>query len=399
MKVSRRADQLPASSIRKLIPYADAAKSRGIHVFHLNIGQPDIQTPDTFMNAVRDYRVDVLAYGPSNGLLEYRRGLIEYYSNFGFRLTSDEIFITTAGSEALLFVLLGIADPGDNVLVMEPYYTNYNGFGVIAGVDVVGVPTKAEDGFAIPSVDEFECRVTDRTRGIILCNPNNPTGAVYSREALQKLVQFAIDHNLYLISDEVYREFTYDGFSSTSIMTFPELGDLAIMVDSVSKRYSACGARIGCIVTHNNSLLQAVMRMGQARLCPPTIEQIGALAALKTPPSYMNEVIAEYQERRDVLHRGLNRIPGVFCEKPSGAFYMMVNLPVDDADHFAQFMLEEYESQKQTVMVAPGSGFYSNPEMGRHQVRVAYVLKKSDLERSVDILADGLTAYKLIQRP
>ncbi len=394
MNVSKRAGLLPASSIRKLIPYSDAAKNRGIHVFHLNIGQPDIKTPDTFMNAIRNYQVGVLEYGPSNGLLAYRKGLVKYYAEYGVEANADEIFITTAGSEALLFAMLGIADPGDNVLVMEPYYTNYNGFGVIAGIDVIGVPTRAEDGFAIPPVSEFASRINDRTKGILLCNPNNPTGAVYSRESLEALVRFAVERDLYLISDEVYREFTYDGLESTSVLTFPELGDRAILVDSVSKRYSACGARIGCIVTHNKPLLSAIMRMGQARLCPPTIEQVGALAALDTPSSYMTEVIEEYQMRRDVLYEGLKRIPGVFCQKPCGAFYMMVNLPVEDADDFARFMLESFQSANQTVMVAPGSGFYSDPELGKHQVRVAYVLRREDLERSSELLAAGLEAYR-----
>ncbi len=398
MNVSKRAGLLPASSIRKLIPYSDAAKSRGIHVFHLNIGQPDIKTPDTFLHAIRNYQVDVLEYGPSNGLLAYRKGLVKYYAEYGVEATENEIFITTAGSEALLFAMLGIADPGDNVLVMEPYYTNYNGFGVIAGIDVIGVPTRAEDGFAIPSVSEFASRINTRTKGILLCNPNNPTGAVYSRESLKSLVRFAVERNLYLISDEVYREFTYDGLESTSILTFPELGDRAILVDSVSKRYSACGARIGCIVTHNKPLLNAIMRMGQARLCPPTIEQVGALAALDTPSSYMAEVIEEYQMRRDVLYEGLRQIPGVFCQKPCGAFYMMVNLPVDDADDFARFMLENFQSGHQTVMVAPGSGFYSNPDLGKHQVRVAYVLRREDLERSSELLAAGLEAYRSLKK-
>ncbi len=395
MKISMRANQLPYSPIRKLVPYADIAKSKGIHVFHLNIGQPDIQTPDQFLSAIRDYDVRVLEYGPSNGLYAYRNALVEYYRRCDISIMDREIFITTAGSEAILFSIFGVCDTGDNILVMEPFYTNYNGFAAMAGVEILGVPTCAENGFAIPDLVEFEKKMNDRTKAIVICNPNNPTGAVYSRESLEKLAQFVIDHHLFLISDEVYREFTYDGAYSTSVMHLENLGDRAVMVDSVSKRYSACGARIGCIVTHNTMLLDAVMRMGQARLCPPTLEQIGAMAAIGTPEKYLRDVIQEYQLRRDVLYDGLNAIAGVYCEKPAGAFYMMVTLPVDDSDDFARFMLEDFSYENKTVMVAPGSGFYSTPGMGKNQVRMAYVLKKDDLEMSVKVLEKGLQAYHL----
>ncbi len=393
MTISRRAEKLPESPIRKLVPYADGARSRGVHVYHLNIGQPDIQTPEEFMNAIRDYDGKVLAYGPSNGLLEYRQALVRYYKQCDIPVTTDEVFVTTAGSEALLFTLMGIADPGDNVLVMEPFYTNYNGFGVMAGVDVIGVPTRAEDGFQIPGMDEFEKRMTDRTRAIMICNPNNPTGAVYPRESLETLVDFALEHDLYIISDEVYREFTYDGLKQTSILHIDRLGDRAVMVDSVSKRYSACGARIGCIVTHNQGLLDAVMCMGQARLCPPTLEQIGSMAAVDVPEHYINAIISEYEQRRNILFKGLNRIEGVFCQKPTGAFYMMVTLPVSDSDDFARFMLESFEYDRQTVMMAPGSGFYASPDMGKNQVRMAYVLNQKDLQNAITVLEQGLEAY------
>jgi aspartate aminotransferase len=393
MKISRRAEALPESAIRKLVPYSDSAKSRGVKVYHLNIGQPDIRTPDTFLNAIKQYDLDVLAYGPSNGLLEYRKGLQRYYRGCGIETGLDTIFVTTAGSEALLFAIISLTDPGDNILVMEPFYTNYSGFSAMVNVEVRGIPTTAETGFAIPDLVEFEKRMDANTRAIIICNPNNPTGAVYPKEDLIKLSRFVMEHDLFLISDEVYREFTYDGLKHFSIMQMEDLGDHAIMVDSISKRYSACGARIGCLVTRNKDVLRSVMRMGQARLCPPTLEQIGAIAALDTPAQYLNSVISEYQLRRDVLLQGLMSIPGVFCKKPLGAFYMIVNLPVEDADHFAQFMLEDFTLDGATVMVAPGSGFYATPGKGRNQVRVAYVLKKEDLEVSVKILAAGLNHY------
>lgn len=394
MKISKRADRLPASPIRKLIPYADAAKERGVRVYHLNIGQPDIRTPDTFLNAIRNYKVDVLEYGPSNGLASYRKGLVEYYKRWNIGVEPGQIFITTGGSESILFALLAVTDDGDNVLVMEPFYTNYHGFASMIGVNVIGVPTRPEDGFAIPPIEEFEKRCNSRTRAILICNPNNPTGAVYPRSDLERLEKFAVKRGLFILSDEVYREFTYDGLRYCSIMHLEKMGDSAIVVDSVSKRYSACGARIGCIVTRNQSVLSSIMRMGQARLCPPTLEQVGALAAIDTPARYMEEVIAEYQHRRDVLYEGLNRIDGVFCEKPCGAFYMMVTLPVKDGDDFARFMLEEFEDNKETVMVAPGAGFYATEGSGLNQVRMAYVLKSEDLIRSVELLKIGLQAYR-----
>ncbi len=393
MRISMRAQGLPESSIRKLVPLADAAKKRGIHVYHLNIGQPDIKTPETFLNAVRAYNSDVLQYGPSNGLAEYREALERYYRRCGITVTSDEIFVTTAGSEALLFAIISVADPEDNILVMEPFYTNYNGFGAQVNVQMRGITTSAENGFAIPDIAAFKDKLDDRTRAILLCNPNNPTGAVYPKEDIARLVQFACEQDLYIISDEVYREFIYDGLRHTSVLQFSELGDRAIMVDSVSKRYSACGARIGCLVTHNRELLNVVMRLGQARLCPPTLEQIGAAAAVDTPDSYLNAVISEYQKRRDVLFEGLQSIPGVFVRKPQGAFYIMANLPVEDAEDFARFMLTTFSLDNRTVMVAPGTGFYATSGMGSNQIRAAYVLNRKYLQESVEILAAGLSAY------
>ena len=394
MNISRRAKSLPASSIRKLVPYSDAAKDRGIHVYHLNIGQPDIQTPDTFLDAVKKYDEKVLAYGPSNGILQYRKALQIYYKRCGIALSLDEIFVTIAGSEALMFAYLAVADPGESIMVMEPFYANYSGFAAMTGLEVIGVPSTAETGFAVPPIEEFEKRLRPNTRAIVICNPNNPTGAVYPDSSLNALAEFALANDLFVISDEVYREFVYDGSRHTSIMDLPALGDRAIMVDSVSKRYSACGARIGCIVTHNQAVLSAVMKMGQARLCPPTLEQIGAAAAVETPDSYMQEVIREYQNRRDILLNGLNSIEGVYCVKPEGAFYMMVTLPVKNTDHFAKFMLEDFQYDNETVMVAPGAGFYATPDIGRNQVRMAYVLKKEDLLTSIEILRRGLQAYK-----
>lgn len=384
---------MPYSPIRKLAPFADAAKKKGIRVHHLNIGQPDIHTPMEFLRAIREYSNPVLAYGPSNGLPEYRAALARYYRRYGVDLQDNQVFVTTAGSEAVLFAMMAVADDGDDIMVMEPFYTNYNGFGAQAGISITGVPTSAEDGFMIPPMKEFQKRMTPRTRAIMICNPNNPTGAVYSRESLQELAEFVVKHDLYLISDEVYREFTYDGCQQVSVMSFPQLADHAIMVDSVSKRYSACGARIGCLVTRNSSILDAVMRMGQARLCPPTLEQIGAMASVDVPDAVMQSIIREYSERRDILHRGLNRIEGVFCEKPCGAFYMMVTLPVKDSDAFARFLLDDFQVDGRTVMVAPGSGFYATPGLGCDQIRVAYVLKKEDLIDAVDLLEKALSLY------
>ncbi|HPQ41645.1 MAG TPA: pyridoxal phosphate-dependent aminotransferase [bacterium] len=399
MKISKRSHQLPYSPIRKLAPFADAAKKRGIHVIHLNIGQPDIPTPDTFYRAIREYDNPVLAYGPSNGLPEYRNALVRYYARYDISLTPEQVFVTTAGSEALLFALLAVADSGDNVLVMEPFYTNYNGFGAMMGVDVVGVPTRAEDGFQIPPIEAFTERMTSRTRAIMICNPNNPTGAVYDRESLERLETFALEHDLFVISDEVYREFTYDGSTQVSVMHLDRLGDRAILVDSVSKRYSACGARIGCLVTRNSDVLDAVMRMGQARLCPPTLEQIGSMASIDMSQDIMDEIIREYSHRRNVLLRGLNSIDGVFCEKPMGAFYMMVTLPVRDSDAFARFLLEEFDDRGSTVMVAPGAGFYATPGLGTNQVRMAYVLQEAELNRAVEILEKALVEYTRRERP
>ncbi|MBN1295912.1 pyridoxal phosphate-dependent aminotransferase [bacterium] len=394
MKISERARQLPYSPIRKLASVADAAKARGVHVIHLNIGQPDIPTPATFYDAIRRYDNPVLAYGPSNGLPEYREALARYYARYRIDVESREIFVTTAGSEALMFAMLAVSDPGDNMLVMEPFYTNYNGFGAMMGIEIIGVPTRAEDGFQIPAMEEFEKRMTARTRAIMICNPNNPTGAVYSREALERLSAFAIQHGLFVISDEVYREFTYDGTRQVSVMHLDGLEDRAILVDSVSKRYSACGARIGCLVTKHAGVLDAVMRMGQARLCPPTLEQIGAMASIDMPDTSMKAIIDEYCDRRDRLLDGLNRIDGVFCEKPMGAFYLMVTLPVTDSDAFARFMLEDFQYKGNTVMVAPGAGFYATPGLGLNQVRMAYVLKKEELEAAVDVMAAGLAAFR-----
>jgi len=393
MKLSRRAASLPESPIRKLVPYADDAKKRGVHVYHLNIGQPDIKTPREYMSAINSFDVEVLEYGPSNGLLDYRLGLSQYYAKWGIQLNENQIFVTTAGSEAILFAMIAVADPGDDTLVMEPFYTNYNGFGAMADVSVIGVPTRADDGFAIPDISVFEKRLTPRTRAIMVCNPNNPTGAVYPEKDLRRLAEFARENDLFIISDEVYREFTYNNVTHTSILQLDEFRDRSIMVDSISKRYSACGARIGCICSYNEDLLNAAMKMGQARLCPPTLEQIGARAAIEAPDEYLTGVVSEYEKRRDVLFDALQKIDGVFCKKPDGAFYMMVTLPVDDADRFARFMLESFEMDKQTVMFAPGGGFYATPGMGANQVRMAYVLKTEDLIASAKLLEAGLKAY------
>ena len=392
-KISNKGKQMPESPIRKLVPYADIAKSKGNKVYHLNIGQPDIKTPEVAMNSIKNLDIKVLEYSHSAGFESYRIKLSNFYKNSGLPIEVADIIITTGGSEALLFAMGSTMDYGDEIIIPEPFYANYNGFSTASGVKVVPVISTIETGFALPPIADFEKLITPRTKAILICNPGNPTGYLYSKEEIMQLADLVKKHDLFLIADEVYREFTYDGDVHYSVMNIPGLEENAIMIDSVSKRYSMCGARIGCIVSKNKELMATAMKFAQARLSPPTFAQIASEAALDTPQSYFDEVITEYRDRRDTLVEALNKIEGVKVGKPKGAFYCIAQLPIDNADTFAQWMLESYDLNKETVMVAPAAGFYSTPGVGLNEVRIAYVLKKSDLIRSVEILKDAISVY------
>ncbi len=392
-KISNKGKQMPESPIRKLVPYSEIAKKKGHKVFHLNIGQPDIKTPEVAMNAVKNIDLTILEYSHSAGNETYRKKLSAYYINQGISVNIEDIIITTGGSEALMFAMGSTMDQGDEIIIPEPFYANYNGFSTASGVTVVPVISTIETGFALPAVEDFEKLITPKTKAILICNPGNPTGYLYSKEEIMQLAALVKKHDLFLISDEVYREFTYDGDIHYSVMNVPELEEHAIMIDSVSKRYSMCGARIGCIVSKNKEVMATAMKFAQARLSPPTIEQIASEAALDTPKSYFDEVISEYRERRDTLIDELNKIEGVIVSKPKGAFYCIAQLPVDNADNFAQWLLESYDLNGETVMVAPAAGFYSTPGMGLNQVRIAYVLKKADLISAVKILKAAIPVY------
>lgn len=392
-KVSNKGIQMPESPIRKLVPYAEIAKKKGHKVYHLNIGQPDIKTPEVAMNSIKNLDIKVLEYSHSAGFESYRTKLSQFYKNTGLPIEVADIIITTGGSEALLFAMGSTMDFGDEVIIPEPFYANYSGFSTASGVKVVPVISTIETGFALPPIADFERLITPKTKAILICNPGNPTGYLYSKEEMMQLAELVKKHDLFLIADEVYREFTYDGDVHYSVMNIPGLEENAIMIDSVSKRYSMCGARIGCIVSKNKELMATAMKFALARLSPPTFEQIASEAALDTPQSYFDEVISEYRSRRDTLVEELNKIDGVVVSKPKGAFYCIAQLPIDNADKFAQWMLESYDLNKETVMVAPAAGFYSTPGVGLNEVRIAYVLNKKDLIRSVEILKDAITVY------
>ena len=388
---------MPESPIRKLVPYSEIAKKKGHKVYHLNIGQPDIKTPEVAMNAVKNIDLTILEYSHSAGNESYRKKLSAYYINQNISVNIEDIIITTGGSEALMFAMGSTMDQGDEIIIPEPFYANYNGFSTASGVTVVPVISTIETSFALPAVEDFEKLITPKTKAILICNPGNPTGYLYSKEEIMKLAALVKKHDLFLISDEVYREFTYDGDIHYSVMNVPGLEEHAIMIDSVSKRYSMCGARIGCIVSKNKEVMATAMKFAQARLSPPTIEQIASEAALDTPQSYFDEVISEYRERRDTLIEELNKIDGVIVSKPKGAFYCIAQLPVNNADTFAQWLLESYDLDGETVMVAPAAGFYSTPGMGLNQVRIAYVLKKEDLISAVRILKAAIPVYNSTQ--
>lgn len=391
--ISQKGQLMPASPIRKLVPFAEAAKKRGTQVLHLNIGQPDIRTPQVALDAIRNMDLKVVEYSHSAGNESYRKGLAAYYDQHGLPLTHEQIIITTGGSEALLFGMMACFDAGDELIIPEPFYANYNSFALSAGVKVVPVRSGIDTGFALPPIAEFEKLITPRTKGILICNPGNPTGYLYSRKEMEALRDMVKEHDLYLFSDEVYREFCYDGAEHVSALTLQGIEQNVVLIDSVSKRYSMCGARIGAFITRNTDLLATVLKFAQARLSPPTFGQLAGEAALRTPTSYFDEVIAEYRTRRDTLVDGLNTIPGVLCAKPKGAFYCVAELPIDDSDRFCQWLLESFEHKGHTVMMAPATGFYSDPAPGKKQVRLAYVLENPKLELAVECLREALLRY------
>lgn len=391
--ISKKGMAMPQSPIRKLVPFADKAIARGIEIYHLNIGQPDIKTPEVALEAVRSNNIEVLAYSHSAGFQSYRNKLAAYYRKHAIDVTSEEIIITTGGSEALLFAMGSVTDPGDEIIIPEPFYANYNGFATASGVKVVPVISTLEEGFALPPIADFEKLITARTKAIVICNPGNPTGYLYSEDEIRQLAEIVKKHDLFLIADEVYREFAYDGLKHHSVMKQRDIDQHAIMIDSVSKRYSMCGARIGCIVSRNKDLMATAMKFAQARLSPPTFAQVAAEAALETPDSYFTDVIDEYVARRNTLVAGLEKIPGVKVAKPKGAFYCIAELPVKNADAFAQWLLESFNHEGKTVMVAPAAGFYSSEGVGLNQVRIAYVLEEKALKEAVAILAKALEVY------
>jgi len=391
-RLSRRAEDIQASPIRKLVPFSDRAKKKGIHVYHLNIGQPDIETPPEFWDAVKNYSEKVLAYGHSQGLASYLKALSEYYDKCGLEIEPDNIVVTTGGSEAIVFAFLLAAMPGEKIIVFEPFYTNYNGFATMAGVELVPVETRAETGFHLPPRQIIEEAIDPDVRGILICNPNNPTGTLFTRDEIRMVADIARENGLFVLSDEVYREFVYEG-EHTSIFDIPDVDEFAIMLDSISKRFSACGARVGNLVTKNPSLHAAAVKFGQARLCSPTLEQVGAQAALKLGSEYFETVIGEYRRRRDVVYDGIRAIDGAVCLKPAGAFYAMAKLPINDSEEFAKFMLSDFSADKKTVMVAPGPGFYATPDKGTDECRIAYVLNTDSLRDAMRILKLGVEEF------
>lgn len=394
MKISERGRNIQASPIRRLVPLADSAKKRGIKVYHLNIGQPDIPTPEPVFEAIKNFNEKVLSYGPSQGLPELREEIARYFREYEIDLTMENVLITLGGSEAIHFAFSVIADPGDEIIIPEPYYTNYNGYASFAGIRIVPVTSKAEDGYRLPSVEEIESKITPRTRGILICSPNNPTGTVYNDEELGRIVYLAKKYDLFIIGDEVYKEFIYDGLKHRSILELKGIEERAIVVDSISKRFSSCGARIGAIITRNKEVMDSLIRFAQARLCPPTIEQVGAIAAYRMGMSYFKPINEEYQKRRDAMFSALEKMEGVTIKKPQGAFYIFAKLPVEDADEFAQWLLKDFSVDGETVMVAPGNGFYGTEGLGKNEVRLAYVLNVESINRAMAIFERGLKEFR-----
>lgn len=391
--ISTKAIKMPASPIRKLVPFAEAAKKRGTKIYHLNIGQPDIETPASFLNAVKNSNIKVLDYSHSAGNESYRKKLCGYYKEHNINIDSNEIIITCGGSEAIEIAMMTCFNPGDEIIIPEPFYANYNGFSMAADVKVVPIRSYIDSGFALPPISDFEKVITPKTKGIMICNPGNPTGYLYTKDELQALKELVKKHDLYLLSDEVYREFCYDGKEYISVMHLDGIEQNVVLLDSISKRYSACGARIGALISKNKEVMQAALKFAQARLRPPSYGQIGAEAALDTPKSYFEEVKKEYLARRDFVIENINKIPGVFCPKPSGAFYCIAKLPIDNADKFCQWLLEEFNFNGQTVMLAPATGFYSTPNAGENEVRIAYILNLNDLKNAIICLQEALKVY------
>ncbi|MGM0666500.1 MAG: pyridoxal phosphate-dependent aminotransferase [Bacteroidota bacterium] len=392
-QISEKARSMPASPIRKLVPYSEEAKRKGRKVYHLNIGQPDIHTPQVALDALKNMTDKVIVYSHSAGNESYRLKLAGYYQNLGINVDHTQIIVTTGGSEAVLFAFMSCLDPGDELITPEPFYANYNGFATTAGVKIIPVTSKIEDDFALPPLSEIEKKISSKTKGILICNPNNPTGYLYTEDEIRQLREIIIKHDLFLFSDEVYREFCYDGEKHFSAMHLEGVDENVILLDSVSKRYSECGVRIGALISKNRDVLSSALKFAQARLSPPGLGQIVGEASIDTPPEYFDNVYREYISRRDFMVEALNNMPGVYCPKPRGAFYSTVKLPVDDADKFSQWLLEEFEYKNQTVMLAPASGFYSSPGLGRNEVRIAYVLNTGDLKNAMETLAEALKAY------
>ena len=393
MFVSHRIKSMQESPIRKLVPLAEEAKKKGKKVYHLNIGQPDIKTPEEFFENVKNFDKEVLSYAFSQGIPELIDSFIEYYKSYDIEYEKDDILVTNGGSEAILFSLLAVCDYGDEILIPEPFYTNYNGFSTSAGVKVVPITTKAEDGFGLPSKSEIEELITGKTKAILLSNPSNPTGKVYTEEEMNRIKEIALENDIYIIADEVYREFVYDGLEYKSFAQYKEIEDRVILTDSISKRYSACGARIGCVASKNKEVTKEVLKLCQSRLCVATIEQIGAAGLIKVSKDYMNEAFEEYDKRRNLVFDALQDMEGVFCLKPKGAFYITAKLPVDDAEDFVRWLLNDYEIDNETVMFAPAEGFYATEGMGRDEIRISYVLKEEDLKKSMNILKQALIEY------
>ena len=392
-QISKKGTELPQSAIRKLVPFADAAKAKGVKIYHLNIGQPDIETPQGALETLAKTKIKVLEYSHSAGIMSYRKKLCEYYSRYDIKITPEQIIVTTGGSEALQMAFTVCLNPGDEIIIPEPYYTNYNTFAKLCDAKIVTIPSDIKSGFALPPIEDFEKAITPRTRAIMICNPNNPTGYLYSKEELLKVAQLVKKHDLFLFADEVYREFCYDGHEHFSVLNLEGCENNVVLFDSVSKRYSACGARVGCMITRNSEVYSIAMRLAQARLSPPSFGQIFAEAAIDTPQEYFDKVMAEYIARRNVVVEGINKIPGCFCPNPKGAFYTVVELPIDDSDRFCKWLLTDFNYEGRTVMLAPATGFYVNPENGRHQVRITYCLCIDDLKAAIKCLEEALKVY------
>lgn len=393
MRFSNRIMAMQSSPIRRLIPYADEAKAKGKKVYHLNIGQPDIKTPPSFLQAIKDFAQEVIAYSTSQGSNELRDAMRRYYEGYDIHFEREHILVTNGGSEAIMFAVMATCDPGEEILIPEPFYANYNAFSKCVNVNIVPITTKAEEGFHLPPKEKIEAVITPKTRCILISNPGNPTGTIYTADEMRMLADLAKKHDLYIIADEVYREFVYDGLKYTSFGNLSDVEDRVIIIDSVSKRYSACGARIGCVASKNEELMKQILKLCQGRLCVPTLEQVGATALYNTPVSYLEEVNKEYQSRRDTLYKALQSMPGVVCEQPKGAFYVVVKMPVDDAEKFVIWMLQNFDINGETMMAAPAEGFYATPGLGKNEARLAYVLKNEDLVKAMDILKAALKAY------